>query len=222
MKFFQYIRYFFYVAANWGFSIAFVLIRHEIRGEKKYGIYTTGADELQKLKKKGIDISHATMYMPVSYQLLEETLRQIDNNSKKHFFDIGCGKGRAMCVAAHFGFKNILGVDFSKEFCDAAMVNLEATKKRLPAINYSVVEADAAVTDIPGDVDCIFLFNPFDEKIMKRVLQNIKASLRKKPRTINIIYANPICKKIFLDDGFSETYHTKKLHYFEISILTKK
>ena len=89
------------------------MIRHEIKGEKKYGINTTGADELKKLKKKGIDVSHATMYMPVSYQLLEETLLQIPGDNKKHFFDIGCGKGRAMCVAAHYGFAKISGIDFS-------------------------------------------------------------------------------------------------------------
>ena len=29
--------------------------------------HTTGADELKNLAKKGIDISHATIYMPVSY-----------------------------------------------------------------------------------------------------------------------------------------------------------
>ncbi|MES2851042.1 MAG: class I SAM-dependent methyltransferase [Bacteroidota bacterium] len=221
MKFFQYIQYFFYVAANWSLSIAFVLIRHEIRGEKKYNINTTGADELQKLKRKGIDISHATMYMPVSYQLFEEALQQINSDNKKHFFDIGCGKGRAMCVAAHFGFYKISGVDFSKEFCDAAISNLLITKQQLPAINYSVIVADAAVTNIPGDVDCIFLFNPFDEEIMKKVLLHVKSSINSNPRKLNVIYANPLYKTLFLEEGFTETYYTKKLHYFEISILSK-
>lgn len=221
LKFFQYIQYFFYVAANWSLSIAFVLIRQEIRGEKKYGINTTGADELKNLKKKGIDISHATLYMPVSYQLLEETLQQINSDNKKHFFDIGCGKGRAMCVAAHFGFNKISGVDFSKEFCDVAISNLTITKQNLPIINYSVIEADAAVTNIPDDVDCIFLFNPFDEEIMKKVLQQIKASINDNPRKLSVIYANPLYKKLFLEEGFTETYYTKKLYYFEISMLSK-
>jgi SAM-dependent methyltransferase len=221
LKFLQYIQYFFYVATNWSFTVALVLIRYEILGEKKYGINTTGADELKKLKKKGIDISHATMYMPVSYQLLEETLDQINSDNKKHFFDIGCGKGRAMCVAAHFGFNKISGVDFSKEFCDDAISNLLITKQKIPAINYSVIEADAAVTNIPDDVDCIFLFNPFDEEIMKKVLEHIKSSINNKPRVLNIIYANPLYKKLFLEEGFTETYYTKKLHYFEITILSK-
>lgn len=221
MKFFKYIRYFFYVATNWNITIAFVLLRHEIRGEKKYGINTTGADELKSLKKKGIDITHATLYMPVSYQLIEEALKQIPAENKNHFFDIGCGKGRAMCVAAHAGFNKISGVDFSKEFCNAATGNLTGTKEKFSAINYSVIESDAAITPIPIDVDCIFLFNPFDEEIMKKVMQHINDSIRKEPRKINVIYANPLCKNLFLNNGFTEVYYTKKLQYFEISILSK-
>ncbi len=113
--------------------------------------------------------------MPVSYQLLEETLQQINSDNKNHFFDIGCGKGRAMCVAAHFGFNKISGVDFSKEFCDVAISKPHNNKtKPTNQLNYSVIEADAAVTNIPDDVDCIFLFNPFDEVIMKKVLQKLK------------------------------------------------
>lgn len=222
MKLFRYIQYFFYVGANWNWFIAFVLLRSEIKGEKKYGINTTGADELKKLKKKGIDISHSTMYMPVSYQLLEETLQQIPDDNKKHFFDIGCGKGRAMCVAAHYGFTKISGVDFSKEFCDDAKNNLQQTKQKLPAINFLIKEADAAVTNIPDDVDYIFLFNPFDETVMKKVMENIKASINTNSREVNVVYANPLCKKLFIENGFTETYYKKRLKYFEISILNKK
>lgn len=222
MKLFRYIQYFFYIGTNWNWYIALVLIKHEIKGEKKYGINTTGADELKKLHKKGIDISHATMYMPVSYQLLEETLLQIPGTTKKHFFDIGCGKGRAMCVATHYGFTKISGIDFSKEFCDAATANLVQTKEKLPAINFSVTESDATVTPIPDDVDCIFLFNPFDEMIMKKVVEHIKESINRKPREIHVIYANPLYKKLFIENGFTEIYYRKNLNYFEISILHKK
>jgi cyclopropane fatty-acyl-phospholipid synthase-like methyltransferase len=158
--------------------------------------------------------------MPVSYQLLEETLQQIAAENKKHFFDIGCGKGRAMCVAVYYGFNKISGVDFSKEFCDEAEKNLSLTKQKLPAINFSVKDADAAVTNIPDDVDCIFLFNPFDEAVMKKVIININASLSRNPRKLNVMYANPLDKNLFIKNNFTETYYSKKLKYFEISVLS--
>jgi len=222
LKMFQYLRYFFYIGIHWNWRIAYILLRHEIKGEKKYQISTTGADELKQLKRLQIDTSHSTMYMPVSYELIEAALKEIPARNKQHFFDIGCGKGRAMCVAAHYGFTRISGVDFSKTFCEAAEKNLLTVKQQLPAISFFISVEDAAGTIIPPDVDCIFLFNPFDETVMKKVLQHIKQSLDKNPRPLNIIYANPLCKNLFTSNGFSETFHVKKLTYFEISILSKK
>lgn len=218
----QYLRYFVYIGINWNWRIAFTLIRHEIKGEKKYGINTTGADELKKLKAQGIDTSHSTMYMPVSYELIEEALKEIPAKNKQHFFDIGCGKGRAMCVAAHYGFTKISGVDFSKSFCEAAEANLLIVQQKIPGISFSVLTGDAAFTIIPADADCIFLFNPFDETIMKKAVQHILQSLEKKPRILHVIYANPLYKNLFTSNGFSETFHIKKLTYFEISILSRK
>ena len=72
MKTLSYIKYFFFLFINWDVKIAWYMIKQEIKGEKKYGINTTGADELHNLEKQGIDISHATIYMPVSYSLLED------------------------------------------------------------------------------------------------------------------------------------------------------
>ena len=143
MKFFSYINYFFYLAYNWNISIAWHIIRQEIKGEKKYGIHTTGVDELKKLKKKGIDISHATIYMPVSYKLLEEIFKQLNIEKRNHLLDMGCGKGRALCVAAHKGFKQVTGIDFSKELCDKAKENLIHTKQKIPALHYKVINNDA-------------------------------------------------------------------------------
>ena len=100
MKFLSFLRYFFYLGINWNWRIATTIIRQEIKGEKKYGINTTGADELESLEKAGIDTSHATIYMPISYLLLQAIFKQLPLKPATHFLDIGCGKGRILCVAA--------------------------------------------------------------------------------------------------------------------------
>jgi SAM-dependent methyltransferase len=215
----QFIRYFFYLAFNWNFRIAWYMIGHEIKGEKKYGINTTGADELKKLEKKGIDIEHATIYMPVSYSILEDLFEQVSNKKINHFIDIGCGKGRALCVAAYYGCTKVTGIDFSKEFCETAVANLSKTKQQLPALNYTVLNNDAFYYEIPTDVDCIFLFNPFDAVIMSGVAENIIISYEKNPREITILYANPICKEELIAAGFKQIYHTQKMKYLEAVIL---
>ena len=220
MKLLQYLQYFFYIGINWNWKIAFIILKQEIKGEKKYGIDTTGADELKKLKAEGINISHSTIYMPVTYMVIEDAFDKINLKTTNHFLDIGCGKGRGLCVAAHRGFKKITGVDFSRKFCEQATKNLASTKNKIPAFNYTIINGDAAEFNIPFDVDCILLFNPFDNVIMKIVCDNIDKSLQKNPRDMNIIYANPLYKNLFLEKQFSEIYHNKKHEYFEVSILS--
>lgn len=219
MKIFAYLHYFFYLGINWNWRIAFTIIGQEIKGEKKYNITTTGADELKNLSKEGVDISHATMYMPISYLLLEKILKQLPNTSTKHFLDIGCGKGRALCVAAHEGFNTVTGIDFSKELCDDAIDNLKRTKEKFPTLQYAVFTKDAMNFDIPAEVDCIFLFNPFDVVIMSAVVFNIMESAREYPREIIVAYANPLYEELFLEEGFTEIFHTKEMKYLEAVIL---
>ncbi len=218
-KSFSYIKYFFYLAVNWNIKIAIHILSQEIKGEKKYGIATTGADELRSLEKKGIEIDHSTIYMPVSYDLLEDIFKQLNIKDNSHFLDIGCGKGRAICVAAHNGFDKVTGLDLSKEFCMEAEKNLSVTKKHFPALQSKIINNDAFYFEIPNDVDHIFMFNPFDEVIMDAVAEKILESFEINPRTITTIYVNPVCKQELLNIGFKEIYHIQKMKYLEALIL---
>lgn len=219
MRFFSYVKYFFYIAFNWNIRIAWYMIRHEAKGEKKYGIDTTGADELKKLEKRGIDIEHATIYMPISYPIVEELFQQLGKRSISHFLDIGCGKGRVLCVAAHHGCNKITGIDFSRELCDEARMNCNLTKKTFPGLQFTILNNDAFYFDIPLDVDCIFLFNPFDAVIMSGVAENILISYEQHPRDIIILYANPLWKEELIRIGFKQVYHVQKMKYLEAVIL---
>jgi SAM-dependent methyltransferase len=222
MKFFSYIKYFFYLASNWNIRIGLYIIRQEIKGEKKYGIDTTGADELRSLENKGIDTDHATIYMPASYGLLEDIFLQLKNTSHLHFLDIGCGKGRALCMAAQHGFGKVTGIDFSKEFCLVAEKNLAVTKQKMPGLQYQVINNDAYYYEIPNDADCIFLFNPFDDFILNAVAENILESFEISPRTITLIYVNPVYKQELTNVGFKQIYHTQRMKYLEAVIMEMK
>ncbi|MBS1510505.1 MAG: class I SAM-dependent methyltransferase [Bacteroidetes bacterium] len=217
-----YLRYFFFLGFNWNFRIAVHIIKKEIKGEKKYGITTTGSDNLNTLEAKDIDIDHATIYMPVSYDILEEIfrfLKTLQPLPQKHFIDIGCGMGRALCVAAHHGFLKVTGVDFSKDFCLTAEKNLSSTASVIKDFSYHVYNNDAFYFPIPSDADCIFLFNPFDDVIMQGVAENIQESFEEHPRPIRLIYVNPQFKDIFTGYGFKEIFHFQKLKYLEAVVL---
>ena len=222
MKSFKYFRYFFYLLYNWDARIAFHIIRNEIRGEKKYNIDTTGADSLKSLEIKGIDITHATIYMPVSYDLLENFFTEIKIETFNHLLDIGCGKARAMCVAAAYGVRNISGIELSKELFLDAKRNIAICQEKYPSTNFSIFNNDAFYFEIDDEVDCIFMFNPFDETIMNGVMENIETSLDSKPRAMTIIYINPMEKHVLLDWGYEEIFHSKKMKYLEGSVFVKE
>ncbi len=219
MKLFNYIKYFFYLGLNWNWKLAATLILQEVKGEKKYGIDTTGADELKKLTKTGVDTSHATIYMPVSYAILENIFTRLPLKPRHHLLDIGCGKGRVLCVAAYNGFSKVSGIDFSKNFCEAAEQNLLITKEKVSDINYDVIVKNIQEYELPDDVDCIFLFNPFDTILMQQLVEKILENLDRNPRLLHIIYANPLDKKLFTGAGFTEIFHNQRMEYFEVSIL---
>lgn len=209
------------MAFNWNARIALHILTNEIKGEKKYGIKTTGSDKLHQLEDIGVDISHATIYMPAGYDMLEIVFTEIKKYNLTHFLDIGSGKGRAMCVAAHYNFSNVTGIDFSKILCGEAIKNLVATGKSIPGLTYQVINNDAFYYAIQREVRCIFLFNPFDEIIMSGVIKNLEDSMKELPRDIYIIYLNPLHKDLFLSKGYLEIFHVKKMKYLEASILKK-
>ena len=219
MKLITYIQYFRFLVDNWDFKVAWYILKEEVKGERKYNINTTGADELFDLEELGVDVTLASVYMPVSYNFLEEIFEQIPNDTRNHFIDIGCGKGRALCMAAHQGFKQITGLDFSKKLCDIAIENLTKTQRKIPGFNFSVINNDAFYYEIPDDANCIFFFNPFGEIIMSAVVNNIFRSIEINPRKIKIIYVNPVDKHLFLQAGYKQTWYSKKMQYLEAVIL---
>lgn len=218
----KFLRYFFYLAHNWNIPIAWHITRNDMRGEKKYGIDTTGADDLHDLERSGIDISHATVYMPVSYDLLERFFTKVEIKKYRHFLDIGCGKGRAICVAAAFGAQKVSGTELSRKLGKEAEKNLALIRPTYPALQYKIYNHDAFWFEIETDVDCIFMFNPFDDVIMSGVIENIEISLEKNPRKITVIYINPLQKHLFLESGYKEVFYFKEKHYLEGSILEKE
>ncbi len=221
MKALHYIQYFLFLAINWNPRIAAYIVYHEVKGEKKYGIQTTGINELKSVKAAGIDITHATIYMPVIYPLIEEAFEHLPAK-RNHFLDMGCGKGRVLCVAADKGFRRVTGIDFSKPLCFDAEDNMQIALNKNKLVSFEVINDDVRNYTIPNDVDCIFFFNPFDETIMKVVLKNILLSLKENERKLTIIYANPLHKELFTNAGFIETFYRKKLTYLELSVLENR
>ena len=222
LRYLYYIRYFFFVMWNWNIRLALFTLYHEIRGEKKYGLNTSRMNTLTSLTITGNNLQHAEIYQGASYFLLEHAFSRLRTlHATQSFVDMGCGKGRALVVAAHYGFTRLTGVDFALDLCEEAARNCKKLLLTFPGIHYRIICADAASYRFEDDVDTLYFFNPFNHVIMRQVLANILSSLQQHPRVLFVVYLNPQHKNLFLEAGFTEVYYIKKMEFVEASILKK-
>ncbi|MEO6452577.1 MAG: class I SAM-dependent methyltransferase [Ginsengibacter sp.] len=222
MKLLHYLHYFFYIAFNWNFRLALFTIRHEVKGEKKYVIATSELNDLKKLSLKGNNFIHAENYQGANYFLLEKLFSHMQSiNANNNIVDYGCGKGRVLVVAASYGFKKIIGIEFARELCEMAKKNILRLQYNFPEKFFNVIHADAVDYLIEDDINVFFFFNPFNEIVMLTVVKNILRSLKINPREVYAVYLNPVHKEIFMSAGFEEIYHFQKLHYIHGCILKK-
>ena len=126
-----------------------------------------------------------------------------------------------MVAAAHYGFKNITGVDFAKELCDAAKKNINKIKAKFPGTTFTVYCQDILNYQVRADDTVFFLFNPFNKEIMEKFSEKIDQSVKEYPRTIYFIYANPQQKNVLLEKGYKEIFRLRKLRLLEGIILMK-
>jgi SAM-dependent methyltransferase len=106
--------------------------------------------------------------------------------------DLGSGVGRAVYVLArHHPFGRIIGVEIGAQFNAIAVENIRRAKKRLRCKEVEIVTADALDYEIPDDVNYIYMANPFTGELLDAVLQNIIASVKRRPRTLTILYVFP-------------------------------
>ena len=221
MKTLSYLKYFLFIFRYWNFRLAYFTIRHEIAGEKKYGIDTTGINKLKRLSVKGDNKKNASIYQGANYYLLEKAFSFLnEEKASGTLVDFGSGKGRIMAVAAFYGFENIKGIEFAPALSAAAERNIELIRAKYPDTNFSIITENAVNYKVEKEDSVFFFFNPFDEKIVLQVVKNILDSLKYFPRKIFVVYINPMHKEIFESAGFFEEYYLSKLEYLELSVMT--
>lgn len=223
-KLLHYIYHFFYLALNWNPLLAIFITWHEAKRGTKYGINTIKRAELKSLTIHEGDISKSSPYEAVNYYMLENLLENFRKlfPEEKTLTDVGCGKGRVLVVAAHYGFTHITGIDFAKELCEEANRNVKSIKADFPAVNFKIIWDDVLRTPLTANDKVFFLFNPFDKEIMEKFVEKIERSLKDYPRTIYFIYVNPRHADVLLERNFKVVYQVKKMKLLEGLIAIKR
>ena len=156
-----------------------------------------------------LNVEHGHMHAATGHHYLLDILNSIyeyDNSIKSgSFVDLGSGKGATLFTANVFGMEKIYGVEFIDQFCKIA----EANMKNLKLVNVKIINTDATKFTFPEDTSIIFMFNPFDEQILSKVLDHIM-DINKR---VYLIYINAIHRnhvetafhdhQIIFDDPFT-------------------
>lgn len=194
----------------------------EWRFDRKWGVQTTGRVTHPQDDSNPLNLS-AEPYEAAPLKGLRQVMRSTARIapstpfSRFVFFDMGCGKGRALVVASDRPFKQVVGVEFCQALAKIAEDNIKHSQsRRPPRTKVEVICADAAGYQFPDEDAFIFFNNPFNEEIMAKVLKNIRNSAHT-TKVRYIIYYNPVLQKLLSDpEQFSLIEKNKKYSIYQM------
>ncbi|MBE5871395.1 MAG: class I SAM-dependent methyltransferase [Lachnospiraceae bacterium] len=172
-------------------NIDYFDIRSEIGGsyleylEKEY----REVDFAYVTKEQRPDLYDSEYYesKPFDHSSIDRVFSEIEMlPCEKRFFDIGCGKGQMLLMAAMCGMEKIGGIEFNSEIAEIARKNMTVLY-----IDADVLTGDATEYTEIDDYDIFFLYNPFGEKSIRKVVSNINESWKRNKRSIFLVYGNP-------------------------------
>jgi hypothetical protein len=161
--------------------------------DQKYGTDTDGEIPVEMLDHDTTVARHAVSYEPTDPDAYKVMVRDLPiERSDYVFVDLGSGKGRVVFLAAQSGFRWVVGVEASPLLHQTACQNLRAWARcGNDTRHLELRNEDAAATEIPSGPCVVYLFNPFRERTVARVMLNVRRSLQQTPRDLWLIYYNP-------------------------------
>jgi SAM-dependent methyltransferase len=171
--------------------------------DRDYGVQTGGVYRPKETEVVGDNWALGVNYQAVNPSEFDEALKKLTiPHNEFTFVDLGSGKGRAILLACRFPFRRVIGVEYSRQLNQIACENirlfpLNARKCR----QIETVETDAAEFVFPNEPLLVFMYHPFAEPVMARVVDNLSRSLRANPRPAIVVYVLPQFVNLWNDTG---------------------
>ena len=182
--------------------------------DAEHGTETAGIVQVGSLDLPFDAASHAVRYQTAISDIFISLLSELPISYNDYVFvDLGSGKGRALLLASNFPFKQIIGVELAPSLHEIAIKNIRLYHPPTQRChNITSLHTDAARYQIPNDDAVLYLFNPFDEKVIADVLSNVETSLREFPRNMYIVYLKPVHRPIFDRSPFIRVFSQTARH----------
>jgi hypothetical protein len=104
-----------------------------------------------------------------------------------------------LLVAAGFPFKEVIGIEFSRELHEVALQNIaRLPSSEIRASNVRSIQCEASLFELPkSDLVCYF-YNPFGPPVMEAVAAGLLALHEQYGCRVIVIYTDPRHPEIFL------------------------
>ena len=149
-------------------------------------------------------------YDSLSHQALGQLIARIAPATEDVIYDVGCGKGRMICVFARLDVAACVGVELDPTLADAAQRNIERLASG--GGRARIIQGDASDQDY-SKATVVVMYNPFGAEVMRAVLKRLTDSLLANPRRVRLYYCGPAQLRVFRDfpafqpfDAFSLPY----------------
>jgi hypothetical protein len=191
---------------NWLYRLAFPLRIPTHHFDLQHGVDTGGLFHSLKLSSGQANDAHITAYYgsaPSSFRaavtLWQQTLAGTPYSIAEYtFIDIGSGKGRVVMMASDFPFRRILGVELNPKLTAVARENLAKwNASPHPCTDLTVLHADALSVPIPDSPALLYLFYPFDEHVMRLLLDRLFALSQTRTAPLDIVGIVPYPSELF-------------------------
>lgn len=154
----------------------------------RYGM-PANATRLIHLDEVGAAGEERHGYLPSPWGILQRILPPEEVSTDDVFLEIGCGMGTVLLEAgSRYPFRRLIGVDVAQEFTAVARDVLDRNLDKLRCHDFDMITADARNFEVPDDVTVIYMHDPFSGATFRTTIENLIASVDRRPRRVRIIY----------------------------------
>ena len=190
----------------------------------KYGTDTGGYLSPDEIASGGIHDGMNNGYSAVAPSVFREACRRwrqtLPSSASRlaayTFVDVGAGKGRALLLASELSFRKVIGVELSEALGRIAQKNIAHWNHvARPQAKISVLQEDAEEFRWPRTPLLVYLNNPFDCALVKRLAERLASLAASGPGLVDVVYVNPACTDTLTGQGFFKLLYTVEIQMDE-------
>ncbi len=162
------------------------------RHEGRESVATSAVIEIEPDMVVGANAAHAVHYSPTPRKVFKWLMECVPLDIRQcTFVDYGSGRGRVLMAAARLPFRQVIGVEFSRELHDDARKNLATMPRALKrAQGVRSINADAATFEIPQGPCVLYFYNPFTGNVLDAVLKRISNARAERETELYCVFFN--------------------------------